>query len=425
MNYRARFFAFFLVLFTVLVVAGGLAGGCGDTVTTFDTCDAAILGRTDEFGNPDPCCQYSPCCPSPVLDHYSTRDFPDVNGNPYKDWDPCCKTEPCPDHNPWLPQSVPSDMSDAGDADAAAQSSLCPGQCVPTAPEGWFAPVLLWQGPPEEEPPCPAQARYDGYHGYADLDAPTPNCGACECNFPTGECGLPSELWAVSNSCVTPGGTLTSFNAPPSWDGSCTAEDAIPGGAQCNGSPCVKSLTSAPLVLTETGCTPFSKVPGALPLLGAAWKTSAVACQVSEYPPCSPTQVCAPSADAGFATCIFTWGDDHPCPDRYPDRHVFYDDYNDTRGCVECACGPPIGSECKATLSVYQDNACKGPPSFPGLDIFAEAESYCVDLGPGIALGSKSITKPIYTHGTCQPSAAKPTGELSLLGAATFCCLQS
>lgn len=427
MNYRLRFLSFFLALFAIMAVAGGIAGGCDDEGQTGDPlyCGSsiapAILGRMDDFGHPDPCCNLKPCCPSPLLDHYTKRDNPRDDGTEYMDWDPCCMLKDCPGLNPWLP------APDKGGADAGedVQSSLCPGQCVPMAPEGWFAPVLLWQGPPEQEPPCPAEARYDGYHGHADLDAPTASCGVCDCEAPTGECGLPSKLMAGSNSCVTPGGVFTSFNAPPGWDGSCTAQDAIPGGAQCNGSPCVKSLTSAPLTLTENGCSPYVKTPGVLPLLGTTWKTSAVACQVSEYPPCSPTQVCAPSADAGFATCIFTWGDDLPCPERYPERHVFYDDYSDSRGCSDCACGPPVGSDCTATLSVYQDSACKGAPAIPGVNIFTKAEAYCFDLGPGIALGSKTITKPTYLHGACEPSGGEQTGELTLLDPATFCCLQS
>jgi hypothetical protein len=386
------------------------------------TCANPLKDRKDDYGHPDPCCQYKPCCPNPNFDHYVTYEGAE---KPHPD--PCCLEEPCPDWHVWEPPSDASGTGDAGDngeAGADAQSSLCPGQCVPAPPDGWTMAGLIWHGPPGQEPPCPQTAPYEGYRGFADLDAPSMNCETCACGPPTGKCGLPSHLTASTNVCSSGGiGILTPFDAPPNWDGACTAQDAIPGGTQCNGSPCVKSLTSDPLTLTESGCTPQPIVP--VPRFGPTWQNAALACQVSDYPPCSPTQVCAPRTAQGFSTCIFAWGDDHKCPAPYPEPHVFYDDFIDSRTCAECTCDPPIGGTCKATLSVYQDSACKGPLAFPGLDVYAEAQTYCVDLGAGTALGSKRLTKPIYTPGSCQPRGGETTGELALVGPATLCCLPS
>lgn len=431
MNHRARLIFLFLAVFTALAAAGISTGGCDDATSYFSSCPRPAKDHKDFAGRNDACCNSSVCCPSPVLDHHAEDPIPayDKDGNRISHilWDPCCMVEECPGVNVWLPPSADGDKGGAGgasDAGSDAQASLCPGKCVDAPSDGWWMAALLWYGPPDQEPACPESAPMAGYRGYADLVAPPVSCEACSCGPPTGECGLPSVLTARSNTCLTPGGTSTSFNAPPSWDGSCTAQDAIPGGAQCNGCPCVKSLTIDLLTLTENGCAPHPNPHEAVPLLGSSWKTSALACQRSDYPPCSATQVCAPVADSRFATCIFTWGDDHKCPEPYTAQHIFYDDFDDTRQCADCTCDPPVGSFCTAQLSVYKDDKCVDPilQGYP----LASKEPACTSaLPPGLPLGSKAITKPTYTPGSCQPGGGGQTGELALIGAATFCCLQS
>jgi hypothetical protein len=429
MNHRSRFISLGIFLFAIFTITGGFSQGCGVTGTIEGyTCALPIEDRKDDYGFPDPCCNRKACCPNPVNDRFVDLGYDpaSLRGDGLT-WDPCCLSLPCPGKNPFQVPGEPGSTSGGGepsDAGAEAQSSLCPGQCVATPPLGWSGVALLWQGAPDQEPPCPEGAPNEGYRGYADLAASPLSCAACGCDPPTGECGLPSKLWAGSNNCFTPGGTSTSFNPPTNWSGSCTAQDAVPGGAQCNGGPCAKSLWSDPLTLTESGCTPRVIVPKSLPILGPTWKNSALACQANAYPSCSPTQVCAPAVQPGFATCIFAWGDDHKCPEPYSDRHVFYDDYIDTRECTDCKCDPPVGSQCTALLSVYQDNACEGSlvGAFP---IASEGEPICEGLSPaGLPLGSKTITKPTYTPGLCQPSGGELTGELAPTGAATFCCLQ-
>jgi hypothetical protein len=430
MNYRARLIFLFLAILTVLAAAGISAGGCGDVGTYIYPCREPALDHKDFAGRSDPCCNDSPCCPSPVLDHHAEDPIPayDKDGNRISHmlWDPCCMVEDCPGVNVWLPPSADGDTGGAGgtsDAGSDAQASLCPGKCVDAPSDGWWMAALLWHGPPDQEPACPKSAPKEGYRGYADLAAPPVSCDACSCDPPAGECGLPSVLTASANVCSS-AGILTPFNAPPSWDGSCTAQDAIPGGAQCNGSPCVKSLTIEPLTLRENGCTPHPNPHEVVPLLGPSWKTSALACQVSDYPPCSETQVCAPVADSRFLTCIFTWGDDHKCPEPYTEQHIFYDDYSDTRACADCTCDPPVGSVCTAELSVYKDAACANPV-LQSYQIASTGQGCLNILPPGLPLGSKAITKPTYTPGSCQPGEGGQTGELALIGAATFCCLQS
>lgn len=422
MSYRTRFISLGLFLFTVLAIAGiagSSMGGCGKNAIYGYTCPEPFEGRKDDYGFADPCCKTKACCPNPIVGHKDYEGFPD----------PCCLAAPCPDAgaDPFQPPNDDAgDTSDASDASdgMGGQASLCTGQCVPVPPEGWFSPTLLWYGPPEEEPQCPDWAPTDGYHGSADLVAPASNCGLCACDPPTGECGLPSKLTAGSSGCTTPGGVYTSFNPPSNWDGSCTAQDAIPAGAQCNGKPCVKSLSIEPLTLTESGCTPHVVVAND-PKTGAGWQTSALACQASSYPACNSKEICAPAAESppGFSTCIFTW-DNHDCPSSYPVKHVFYDDFSDTRTCTECECNPPAESECTAKIAVFEDGACT-VPVFSDLSITPQAEPYCVDLTAGLPLGSKTIKSVTYKPGACSPSGGAPRGDLALTGEVTFCCLQS
>ncbi|WP_437589687.1 hypothetical protein [Sorangium sp. So ce1000] len=49
----------------------------------------------------------------------------------------------------------------AGGGDETA----CAGDCVPPAPLGWFGPALLWFGPRDQVPACPAAAPNVGYEG--------------------------------------------------------------------------------------------------------------------------------------------------------------------------------------------------------------------------------------------------------------------
>lgn len=430
MSYQKRLIGTVALLFVILIAAGSTAGGCGETGavngpgqkgTTAYICAEPRDQHYDDFGEWDPCCNLKACCPNPNNDH-----FVEITVDPMFNhiWDPCCLAEPCPEVNVWLPQPDAGAPSAADDAGTDGQASLCSGQCVTVPDVGWSLPVQLWVGPPGEEPQCPGQAPHEGYRGHADLDAPPKTCGICGCDSPTGECGLPPHLTASTSVCNS-GGILTPFDAPAAWDGSCTPKDAIPGGAQCNGSPCVKSLSIDPLTLIETkSCNPHVIVPKDGPTSGPAWKTSALACQVSDYPPCSPTQVCIPAAEPGFSICIATWGDDHKCSEPYTARYVFYDDYSDTRKCTDCSCEPPIGSICTAQLSLHKDDVCANP-LLQGYTL-ASTGPGCIDFQmAGVALGSKAITNLAYIPGTCKPNGGEVTGDLTLIEAMTFCCLQS
>lgn len=69
--------------------------------------------------------------------------------------------------------------------------------------------------------------------------------------------------------------------------------------------------------------------------------------------------------------------------------------------------------------------ACHGTPFLNEYPITAKESPFCVDLAPGLALGSKAMTAPTYTPGACTPHGGEETGSVTETGPATFCCLQS
>src|SRR5262249_49919683 len=145
----------------------------------------------------------------------------------------------------------------------------------------------------------------------------------------TGSCMLPATVTASTSAMCPdngPGATLTPFDPPSPWDGSCFAPpNPVAANQDCGGPPCVQSLTPAPLTVNETGCTPVqATVPENTP---ATWGTFARACKASAYDPCNDRHgLCVPPAP-GFKSCVAHEGD-LPCPvvemNPYTEKHTFY-----------------------------------------------------------------------------------------------------
>ncbi|WP_437942302.1 hypothetical protein [Sorangium sp. So ce341] len=340
------------------------------------------------------------------------------------------------------PEAGTGDAGDGGDGGEGAgggggaggtgggEESACAGDCIPPAPLGWFGPALLWYGPPDQAPGCPAEAPNVGYQGFADL-APAPvACAACLCDPPaSASCELPLGWSAHTAAACTaggPGSIETAFAAPDGWDGACTAANAIPAGQDCGGQPCVQSLSvDAPTVLVTAACTPRVDEPPP-PAREDPWQTRALACLPGAYTECpGDRSTCMPSAGepgvpppGGFLTCIFHEGD-VTCESPYLDRHVFYGGAEDTRGCSECGCGEPEGASCTIMASVYSDGACAETLVSA---LVSSTTPFCGVTPPGVALGSKSAEVVAVDPGACAPSGGEPTGELLPAEPSTFCC---
>ncbi|WP_437478909.1 hypothetical protein WME75_31365 [Sorangium sp. So ce1014] len=302
---------------------------------------------------------------------------------------------------------------------------------MPREPLGWSEPVLLWIGPPDQAPDCPAAAPSIGYEGHADFTAPPPRaCPACLCDAPDASCELPAGWRAhASFPCGRPGAAETSFAAPDGWDGACTSTNVIGAGQVCDGALCAQSLEIPPPRVLPGSCAARSaeapEEPGE-PEPGGSFALLARACTGTVVAPCAdPGMTCTPSPPTGegappegFLTCIHH-EEEQDCPATYPDRHVFHAGVEDTRGCAPCGCSEPIGGTCSILASAFSTEAC----SQLVVSVVVSSEApICVGIVPGTALGSKSASVVQRDPGACQPTGGEPTGGVALLGAATFCC---
>jgi hypothetical protein len=125
--------------------------------------------------------------------------------------------------------------------------------------------------------------------------------------------------------------------------------------------------------------------------------------------------------------CVVHDGD-LPCPiygdNSFTEPHVFYDGTEDGRQCSDCACGPPLGSVCTATISIYKggDDMCSG--AVVAQHVVSSVEPVCMDIAPpGQALGSKSAGPTVYAPGKCEPTGGKSSGVATEIGPTTFCCV--
>jgi hypothetical protein len=428
MNHRQIMKACSVLVLALPLAASLAASSCGDA--TFYSCGYnALPDRKDDYGLEDPCCQSKPCCANPLWSHTGL-----VPGSvpPRRVEDPCCRIEECPEHNIFATDAgCPNPAPDAGDTpkpDASACNTPCDGTCIPRAPMPFAGPVLLARTEVGEEPTCPVGTTKVLSTHYADLDVPPLACPGCACDAPTGTCTLPTKITASSvlSSQMNDAAIQTDFSAPNGWDGSCTNENAIPAGALCNGIPCVHSLQTAPLTMKQGDCSARTK-PAPRPAAPPSWKTAATLCQLAA---CSG----APGEDGlclsktvpaaiGWETCVIATGADAVCATPYPKKHVVYERFADGRTCAGCQCSPPSGGQCASLLTVYGTSDCSGTTTL-GLLIGSETDrpSYWSDLLPGLALGSKKMSTPIYTPGTCDPSGGGELGEVAAEGALTLCC---
>ncbi|WP_242515201.1 hypothetical protein [Sorangium cellulosum] len=243
-------------------------------------------------------------------------------------------------------------------------------------------------------------------------------CPACACDPPEVSCALPTA-WAASSSSSCPGDEPDAVATPFAASGACTAEAAIPADQQCNGEPCVQSLTIAAPSITTGACTPRIDAPPPVHERAPPWATRATACLAGAHTACADATTCAPAEPLGFLTCVYHEGD-AACPDGYAQRHVFYKDVLDGRDCTPCSCGEPTGTSCTVMASVYRDAACTDPIAS---NLVSSSVPFCAVTPPGVGLGSKSAAVVAVEPGACAPQGGDPIGELQPADPSTFCCI--
>lgn len=386
---RTRIVLVILLLLGVALVVSG--AGCTGAPGELYACTNPLVGRLDHLGKLDQCCAIDPC-PCSCIDSHQY---------------------PCDATTGYVPSNIlDCKLNDAG-TDASAS---CGGTCAPFPPLGeWEGPVLFWSGPSGTAPTCPEQAPAIGYQGHGDDLVSSPLCDACSCSPSTGRCAPPASMTASSAQCGQPG-TTTPFDGPVAWDGSCSAHDCIGPAPQCTHGLSVTSLAVGPLVVADEVCaaSPTTSNPNT-----PTWMTDVLACRGLVM--CGNAgAACVPAAmPSGFKTCIYHDGNT-PCPDSYPEQHLAYTGFDDTRACTTCECGKPAGGSCSGTLTLFTDAACA--MQVAGSPPLSSSGPACVPAG--LPLGSKTLTLSPYQAGACAPTGG-PSGAAQATGPSTFCCLVS
>jgi hypothetical protein len=309
------------------------------------------------------------------------------------------------------------DDSDA-DVDAGPDDSLdpsaesqCDGECVPGVNRlKWSGPLLVWVGDPAEAPAaCPANAPH-----YAELHAgpiSSDECHACICGDPA--CVLPEGLIA-SDAAGCMGPTFTPF--PIASDGSCRMGPPVESSN-------LQSLALLPP--TVSSCEPsldLKSPPGGQ----TQWGKTAIVCDGEGYGKCDREHKCAPKAPSGFMQCVFndTEGDDVTCPDPYTLKITLYEHIDEAVVCTPCTCSSPLGSDCTAVISAYQDTICTSSSALFENYLVSQSGPLCATIVPNMALQSASSKWITNQPGVCMPDGGKPTGKVAVdhATAYTFCC---
>jgi len=341
-----------------------------------------------------------------------------------------CKDNIPPDADPYHECTDPPD----GGIDAnslSPESITCEyngGACVEIGASDFeHDAVLLWLGQDEmDAPKCPERAALDYFTGYNDLVVDV-QCDECKCSKPA--CVLPHAI-GVDTQSFCASGIVDNYAAPNEWDGTCFSPAKLPAGAFAS----IALPTS-----TVTGCTPSSYPPILPPSAmaprsnviygGIGWRTVAKACAGDAFGKCSDSKkTCVPNAlppPPEFRYCVkyqstnVDVADLPECPNEFPERHVFYKKWEGTRECTPCACGEPVGSQCNAAFSAFQDPACGSIPTHIFKDV---PEGSCVN-GNGMPwmLSAISAKWNVNNPGKCEPSGGELVGEVKPADPRVFC----
>ena len=337
------------------------------------------------------------------------------------------------------PEDCLNGTDDNGDGDIDCADALCGDfSCVSAVPATWTGHFVLFDGPPGMDPDCPESfpGTTNGFLGNGSLVAPAALCSACTCGGPTGQtCNTPTEVMvldaalnvncgeAVPNS-INCGGALTL--GPP--NGTCFIDFILPGVSTCGpgsgmmcdmgSSPCnAATLADAP---TVTGGT-CAVGGGVATVPNASWMNLGRGCgdPAAAGQGCNGTQVCLPKPDAPYESgvCISKLGDNACPPGAFAEKHLFYQEFTDTRGCTGCSCGNPSGSTCAATVQLYSDNLCNNETA-------SFVAGGCDNLtGNPDVRGRRLTTTQPPTGGSCAAAGGQPTGGTTPTMATTFCCI--
>lgn len=335
---------------------------------------------------------------------------------------------------PLGPEDCLNDVDDNGDAKIDCADPKCTPDyyCVNNVPATWIGYYALYDGPPAMLPSCPDEfPDANPYLGYGGLVAPAATCSACSCGAPTGQTCNPPGALTIGDATCAGSNYCTNSSAlviPPigqacSSDGVFFAADVTCGPASIDctnpGTPCNVSLIGGAPFVTGGSCAPAGGVATVVPY---TWNSVGQACSNAGVAGlgCGVGKSCVAKTAAPLESnvCIRKAGNNNCPAGQFSEKHLFFDDATDTRGCTGCSCGGVNGGDCQMSVQVYSSSGtCTGQVAsflLPG----------CADLAGNPQVGArKSTLVQAPSGGSCQQSGGAPTGTATGTTPVTFCCI--
>jgi hypothetical protein len=266
--------------------------------------------------------------------------------------------------------------------------------CVPTPPGGWsFVGFAA-----NNQPGCPSGQQTSNVDVDPMLQSASCSC-TCDVGTPPTCTGRVSTMWGSSNSNgMCPNASSGMFAA----DGMCNMmllqvepfmQVGQPAGA---GGTCVANPTTT---IPPAGSTKGQICSGQTKFGGG----------------CSGGLVCA-LAPTSFQACIAKNGQTGCPTGPYTNSH-FAGTLNDSRGCSQCKCsGTP---SCALTWNFFANGNCSGQP------FTLNPDGSCQATGNGAGgYASNRLTGSAANASCAQPQMQPmPTGQLSINGEQTVCCM--
>jgi hypothetical protein len=131
---------------------------------------------------------------------------------------------------------------------------------------------------------------------------------------------------------------------------------------------------------------------------------------------CGAGKLCAPKPPAPFGSlCVYASGD-LVCPAGFPNKHVSFASYADTRNCTACTAGRRTGFTCSGSVELHSISDC----TLGCGDMSASIPTSCTyDVTSNAAMRLASLT---HTSGSCTRGGGAPTGACTPGTPTTICC---
>ena len=306
-------------------------------------------------------------------------------------------------------------------------------RCV-GVPDGWEGPVArLVDDDAPGRPSCGGDFPISTWSGFANVSDPGLICG-CECDDPAGgACASNVFVDVYDVDCTPP--TCNSANLgtcaviQSGWDdvivgqaGSASFLDAADGGLRLTASEPVTEAAPTCAELAEVNI-PDVEPTGYREL-----------CEMSDAIPetCPADQICTTVPSNPFTTGVCVWNEGNiGCPEElgYTVRSVLHANFDDTRSCSDCTCGPAQNVECDGDVSVTATYSEGAGLVFDAAE-FADADGTCsqrfIENGDPVA-GVNFIIDyeaPDPTSSGCNPSGGEPSGDVTPVDTITVCCTE-